>query len=241
MSNSTARRSSALFAMTAVLCAAITARGNDPRPLRQATIQAETRARLTLQSQISSKLSEVDDTVTATLTEPIYVEGAVVLPRGTEFHGRITNIAPAKRGERSSQMSITFEHVVTPSGEVPILAQVTAIDDWDKEETIKADHKGNLKGGHRGEKTIENIGKGSSLGWSGALIGALLGGAAGASGRQALGIGGAGLAAGMIGGLLLTKGREIRVGQGSILRIRFLQPATLAIVQHPGPFQGSDE
>lgn len=241
MSHSTARKISALSAMTAVLCCALSARGNDPRRPSEATIQAETRARLTLQSQISSKLSEVDDAVTATLTEPIYVDGMLVLPRGTEFHGRITNIAPAKRGQRSSHMSINFEHVVTPSGEVPILAQVTAIDDWDKEETIKANSKGNLKGGHRGEKTIENVGKGSSLGWSGAFVGALLGGAAGASGRHALGIGGAALAAGMIGGLLLTKGSEIRVGQGSILRIRFLQPATLAIVQYPGSLRGSDE
>jgi hypothetical protein len=76
--------------------------------------------------------------------------------------------------------------------------------------------------------------KGSSLGFSGGLVGVALGGAAGASGRQALGIVGAGVAVGMIGGLFLTKGTDIRVGQGSILRIKFLKAATLPVVQQPG-------
>ena len=82
--------------------------------------------------------------------------------------------------------------------------------------------------------TIDNMRKGASLGLSGAFVGVLLGGAAGASGRQALGIGGAGLAAGMIGGILLTKGSEIRVDPGSILRIKFLKAATLPVIQQPG-------
>jgi hypothetical protein len=42
------------------------------------------------------------------------------------------------------------------------------------------------------------------------------------------------MAAGMIGGILLTKGGEIRALEGSILRIRFLKPATIPVVQQPG-------
>ena len=163
----------------------------------------------------------------------------MVLPRGAEFQGRIIKIAPAKRGQRSSHLSINFESVVTASGRMPISAQVTAIDDWDKEETIKADDRGKLKGGHRGEKTVENMRKGSSLGFSGAIVGVALGGAAGASGRQALGIGGSGVAAGMIAGLLLTKGSDIRIGPGTILRIKFLMPATLPVIQQPGQQPGT--
>jgi hypothetical protein len=201
--------------------------------VREATIKPETKARLTLQSPINSKLSEAGDTITATLADPIYVEGDKVLAPGTEFHGRILGIVPAKRGQRRSQMSIMFEHVVTASGSVPISAQVTAIDDWDKEETLKADDKGKMKGGRRGEKTIDNMRKGTSLGLSVGFVGVLLGGATGAWGRQALGIGGLGMAAGMIGGILLTKGSEIRVGNGSILRIKFLKPATFQVALQP--------
>jgi hypothetical protein len=108
---------------------------------------------------------------------------------------------------------------------------VTAINDWDNEETLKADARGKMKGGHRGEATVDNMRKGASLGFSAGFVGVALGGAAGGSGRQALGIGGIGMAAGMIAGLLLTKGTEMRVAQGSILRIKFLKPATLPVVQ----------
>jgi hypothetical protein len=241
MSKTITRRIAAVALLTVVLTAAIPARASDPQPLREATIQAETKARLTLQSQINSKLSETGDTITATLAEPIFVEGEMVLARGAEFHGRIVTIAPAKRGQRSSSMSITFERVSTASGSVPISAQVTAIDDWDKEETIKADNNGKMKGGRRGEKTIDNMRKGTSLGLSVGFIGLILGGASGASGRQAVGIGGVGMATGMIGGILLTKGSEIRVAEGSILRIKFLKQATLPVIQQTGTIRNSVE
>lgn len=200
---------------------------------RQVTIESETKTRLTLQSEINSKLSETGDTITATLTEPLYVDGQLILQRGTEFRGQIAKIAPAKRGQRSSHMSIDLNHIVTASGDVPISAQVTAIDDWDREESIKANGNGELKGGHRGEKTIDNAQRGAQIGLAGGITGAVLGGAAGASGRQVLGIGGGGVAVGMIAGLLITKGSDIRVRPGAILRIKFSKPVTLSLPPAP--------
>jgi hypothetical protein len=223
MLQSTLRIAHAITLLTVITC------GATRSGIGEVTLPAETKARLTLHSRINSKLSEPDDIVTATLAEPIYVDGQLALARGVEFVGRIIKVSPAKRGQRSSNMSITFERIVTPQGEIPIAAQVTAIDDWDNEETLKADLNGKLKGGHRGEKTINNMGKGSQLGLSGGILGAALGGAAGASGRQALGIGASGFAIGMIAGLLFTKGREIRVAPGAILRIRFLKPVVLPV------------
>src|SRR5712691_10388660 len=139
MSHTITGRTAAVALLMVGFSTAMPARASDPLSLREATIQSETKARLTLQSHISSKLNEPDDIITATLAEPIYVDGEMVLPRGAEFQGRIIKVAPAKRGQRSSHLSINFERVVTASGQVPISAQVTAIDDWDKEETIKAD------------------------------------------------------------------------------------------------------
>jgi hypothetical protein len=196
---------------------------------RQTTIPSETRIRLTLRSQLNSKLNESGDIITATLAEPLYVDGQLVLQRGTEFRGRIVKVARAKRGQRSSHMSIDFDHVLTPAGDLPIVAQVTAIDDWDSEESIKANSNGELKGGHRGEKTVDNAHRGAQLGLAGGFAGAALGGAAGASGRLVLGIGAGGVALGLIGGLLLTKGSDIRVRPGALLRIKFLKPVVLPV------------
>jgi hypothetical protein len=197
---------------------------------RQATIPSETRIRLTLRSQLNSRLNEPGDIITATLVEPFYVEGQLVLQRGTEFRGRIAKVAPAKRGQRSSHMSIDFDHILTASGDVPIVAQVTAIDDWDSEESIKANSNGELKGGHRGEKTAANAHRGAQLGVAGGVAGAALGGAAGASGRLVLGIGAGGVALGLIGGLFLTKGSDIHVRPGAILRIKLSKPVALPVI-----------
>jgi len=228
------------IALAITLLAAITCGATRPG-IGEFTLPAETKARLTLHSRINSKLSEPDDIVTATLAEPIYVDGQLALARGVEFVGRIIKVARAKRGQRSSNMSITFERIVTPQGEIPIAAQVTAIDDWDNEETLKADGNGKLKGGHRGEKTITNMGKGSQLGLSGGIVGVALGGAAGASGRQVLGVGASGFAVGLIAGLLFTKGSEIRVAPGAILRIRFLKPVILPVRTTTNISTGSDQ
>ena len=79
---------------------------------REATIQPETKAKIILQSRLSSKLSEVGDPVTAVLDEPIYVDGQLVLPRGAEFHGRVTQVTPAKRGQKGGNIGLAFERVV---------------------------------------------------------------------------------------------------------------------------------
>jgi hypothetical protein len=200
----------------------------EPVTARKAsTIQVDTKARLTLRTRLSTKLNEVGDPITATLAEPLYVDGDMVLGRGTEFIGQITKIERARRGQRSSNLAIRFDRVVTPSGELPIAAQVTAIDNWDTEESLKANDSGTIKGGHRGEKTIDNMHKGSQLGVTAGISGAGLAAAAGASGRRVLGIGAVGFAAGLLGGLLLTKGSDIKVAPGAVLRVRFLKAVTV--------------
>lgn len=118
---------------------------------------------------------------------------------------------------------------------------MTAIDDWDREEAIKADSGGKLQGGRRGEKTIDNMRKGSALGLSGSLVGSAVGGAFGAGGHGVLGIFGVGTGIGMLAGALLTKGGEIAVEPGATLRIKFLKPVTLPFVQQPDTVKRFDK
>ena len=85
MSHAITRRTAAVALLMVGLSTAMPARGRDPQPPREATIQSESKARLILQSHISSKLSEPGDIITATLAEPIYGEGEMVLPRGLKL------------------------------------------------------------------------------------------------------------------------------------------------------------
>ena len=211
---------------------------------RTATVEPETKARIVLQSHLSSKLNEAGDTITAVLYEPVHVDGQLVMSRGTEFHGRIASVSPAKRGQKSAQMTIIFDKVAMPWGEEPVSVVMTSIDDWARDEKLKADDEGKVKGGHRGEKTAENVERGAKIG-GGAAGTVILAGAAAGGGAGVLGLGAAALGGGMLAGLLLTKGGEVRLQPGTIFRIKFVKPITLPVIQQAGaaprPIQQDDK
>jgi hypothetical protein len=193
---------------------------------REATIETETKAKLVLQSRLSSKLSEPGDPIRAVLDESIYVNGALVLPRGTEFSGRVTQVTRAKRPQKQGSIAIAFERIALSWGEEAVSIVVTAVDDWDKNEKLDADSEGKVKGGHRGEKTAENVQRGGTIGGAGAGVVILSGGSYGA--------GAASLGGGLLAGLFLTKGGEVVVGPGAVFRVKFVKPVTLPVVQQPG-------
>ena len=211
----------ALFA-----CMALGAMHVLPQAAREATIETETKAKLILQSRLSSKLSEPGDPISAVLDEPIYVNGQLVLPRGTEFVGRVTQVTPAKRGQKQGSIALAFERIVLSWGDEPVSVVVTAVDDWDKNEKLNADSEGKVKGGHRGDATARNVERGGAIGGAGAGVVILSGGNYGA--------GAASLGGGLLAGLLLTKGGEVVVNPGAVFRVKFVKPVTLPVVQQPG-------
>ena len=211
---------------------------------REATIQPETKALIVLQSRLSSKLSEVGDSITGVLDEPIFVDGLLVMPRGTEFHGHVVSVKPAGRGQKGAQMTIVFDRVAMPWGEEPVAILITAIDDWSKDRKLRANEEGKVNGGHDGDKTVDNVERGGVIGGAGAGT-VILAGAAAGSGPGILGAGAAAIGAGMLGGLLLTKGNEVRLDPGVTFRVKFVKPLTLPAIQQPGtgpkPIQQDDE
>ena len=193
---------------------------------REATIETETKAKIILQSRLSSKLNEPGDPVRAVLDEPIYVDSQLVLPRGTEFIGRVTQVTPARRGQKQGSIAIAFERIALSWGEEPVSIVVTAVDDWDKNEKLNADSEGKVKGGHRGDATARNVERGGVIGGAGAGVVILSGGPYGA--------GAASLGGGLLAGLFLTKGGEVVVNPGAVFRVKFVKPITLPVVQQPG-------
>jgi hypothetical protein len=200
---------------------------------REATIEPETKAKLVLQTRLSSKLSEVGDPVSAVLDEPIYVGNLMVIPRGTEFRGRVTAVTPARRGQKAATMAIAFERVTMSWGDEPVFIELAGIDDWDKNEKLKANDEGKVSGGHSGKRTAENVSRGGAIGGAGAGVVILSGGG--------LGAGAGALGGGLLAGLLLTKGGEVFLQPGAIFRVRFVKPMTLPVVQQlnsgPKPIQ----
>jgi hypothetical protein len=182
-------------------------------------------ARLSLQTQLSSKLSEVGDQVTAVLYEPVRdMDGRVAIPRGTEFTGRVTQVQPARRLQKEATMTIVFDKMRLSYGEEKISTVVTAIDDFANDEKLKSeDGEGKVGGGRSGDRTARNAGTGATLGGLGGLI---IGAAGGGLGGAAASVG-----AGALGGVLMTKGNDIKLATGTILRIRFERPVNVPAVE----------
>jgi hypothetical protein len=210
--------------LTTVLFAAMTlslgliAKAQDAKPEESAgpansVISEGTTAKLSLQTRLHSKLSEVGDEVTAVLYEPVRgSDGRVAIPRGTEFLGRVTQVQAAKRPQKQATMTVAFDTMRMPYGTEKIAVTVTAIDDFanDNKMKSKGDEEGKVGAGHSGERTAKNAGIGGGLGSLGGLIA-----------RGGLGGLGAGAGAGAVGGVLMTKGNDIKLEPGTILRIKF--------------------
>ena len=89
----------------------------DPAPAETTSnniiVSESSSARLSLQTQLHSKLNEVGDQVVAVLYEPVRAsDGRLAIPRGTEFIGRITQVQAAKRPQKEATMTVVFEKCI---------------------------------------------------------------------------------------------------------------------------------
>ncbi len=189
------------------------------------TIGEGTAARLSLQTQLSSKLSEVGDEVIGVLYEAVRSgDGRVAIPRGTEFIGRVTQVQAAKRPQKQATLTVVFETMRMPYGTEKISTVVTAIDDYANDEKYKSkDDEGKVGGGRNGGRTAKNAGIGGGIGSLGGIIGSAAGGGIGAV-AGAIGVG-------AVGGVLMTKGNDLKLAAGTVLRIKFERPVNLPALE----------
>ncbi len=208
-------RLAALSAALIVTLSSVAHAQNEKPSAANITIAEGTAAKLSLQTRLHSKMNEVGDEVTAVLYEPVRsTDGRVAIPRGTEFIGRVTQVQAAKRPQKEATMTVVFEKMRMSYGTENVATIVTAIDDYDHDNKMKAkNEEGKVGGGRSGERTARNAGIGGGIGGLGGLIigaaGGGLGGIAGAAGG------------GVLGGVLVTKGNDIKLEPGTILRIKF--------------------
>jgi hypothetical protein len=190
------------------------------------TVAQGTPAKLSLQTQLSSKINEVGDEVIAVLYEPVRAtDGRVAIPRGIEFTGRVTQVRAAKKPQKEATMTIVFETMRMPYGVEKVSTIVTAIDDYANDEKLRSkDDEGKVGAGGSGGRTARNAGIGGGLGsLGGVLIGATGGGIGAIAG--AIGVGAA-------GGVLMTKGNDIKLAPGTVLRVRFERDILLPLFEN---------
>ena len=60
--------------------------------------------------------AQLGQEITARTTEDIYVDNNKVIPEGTLFHGRVSQIVPPRRVGRPGSLVLSFNHLTTPDG-----------------------------------------------------------------------------------------------------------------------------
>jgi hypothetical protein len=177
------------------------------------TIPSGAKFKTRLETPISSKLSEVGDTVIVSLLEPLVIDAQHVLARGTEMTGKITFVKRAGKVKGRAEVYAAITELTTDYGSEPIAVSIDAADDMANDEKIRSDEEGKLKSNKDLGDDLDDAMKGASVGSLGSTPVAIATGSVGASI--------AGPAAGAVAGLLLGRGKEIRLAAGTIFRMKF--------------------
>jgi peptidoglycan hydrolase-like protein with peptidoglycan-binding domain len=182
---------------------------------RGGTLPADTIINMRMNQTLSSRTSRVGDRFTATVADPVSVNGRDVIPAGTVIEGSVTQVTPAKRMSRAGTIAVEFDSIVMPDGRrVGLVGSLTSDD---PEIRRKIDDENSVRGGSNDRNTV-------FVGGGGA-IGAILGGIAG-GGKGAIIGGGVGAGIGLAG-VLLSKGEEAEVRAGTPFGIRLQQSIAL--------------
>lgn len=175
------------------------------------TLPPDTVISVQMNGTLSSRTARVGDKFTATVTVPVYVNGRTVIPAGSIVEGRVTQVTPAKRMNRSGTIGIDFDALVFPNGSAVNLVGSLTSEDPETRRRIDDESRVSGKGNERA---------GVFIGGGGA-IGAVLGGISGGGKGAVLG-GVAGAGAG-VAGVLLSKGEEAQVPSGTPFGVQIKQ------------------
>jgi len=146
------------------------------------TLPPDTVISVQMNGALSSRTARVGDKFTATVTVPVYVNGRTVIPAGSIIEGRVTQVTPAKRMNRSGTIGIDFDDLLFPNGSRAGLVGSLTSDDPETRKRI--DDESRVSGQGNNHPAVF-IGGGGAIGavlggFAGGGKGAVLGGVAGA-------------------------------------------------------------
>jgi len=173
-----------------------------PPPPRNVTLQAGMLIPARTVESLSSGRNAVGDTFTATLDQPLVVDGLVIAERGARLEGKVIESQRAGRLKGLSDLAVVLTQVTTSDGQRVVIET----DSFEK---------------HGASSTKENaakIGGGAALG---AIIGAVAGGGKGAGIGTVVG-GAAGTA-----GAAATHGKAVTLPAETRINFRLRNPVTI--------------
>jgi hypothetical protein len=152
------------------------------------SLPAGTQVSIRLDEPISSRTARPEDRVTATVSEPVRLDGRVIIPVGTEVMGVVRSVNTADRLSRGGKLELSFDTMRIDSQRYDLRTRVVSLKEGiDKSQVQKTAGIGILLGSVLG---------GMRSGTEGAVIGAILGAG---------------------GGIAAAKGEEVSLPEGSVI------------------------
>src|SRR3982751_6170600 len=82
------------------------------------TVPTNTTLHVRLDQELDSEQNRGGDTFTATVVDPVYSSGGVLLiPQGSTVNGRVTNVSRAGKGGDPATLDVQFVSVALPNGD----------------------------------------------------------------------------------------------------------------------------
>ena len=144
-----------------------------------------------LDQTVSSRSARPEDRVTATVAEPVRLDGRIVIPVGAEVSGVVRSVDSADRLSRGGKLELAFDTVRVDNQRLEMRTRIMEVKEGvDKSEAQKKAGLGAIIGGVLG---------GIMDGRSGAIVGAILGAG---------------------GGVAASKGEDVVLPEGTLMTLR---------------------
>ena len=191
---------------------------SDPAP-GSLTVAPGTRILLSMINSVSTKQATVGDRIYLETAFPVLANGHIVVPQGSWVTGTITEVKRPGRVKGRGELQVRFDSLTLPNGvSRDFRADLGAIDARDDQKLKREDSKISGAGDKSGD-----LGKVVGATTAGTVIGTGVGAAAGNVARGA-GVGGAAGAATALAGVLLTRGPDATLTQGSTVEMVLDRP-----------------
>ncbi len=120
-------------------------------------IPAGTKLELESVNTVTTETLDAGDMFSAYLTKDVYIDGAVILPKGTIIRGSSASITRPKILSRAAVLYLNFDHIVAPNGkQIPLKAGINS--------SFKLTEDGGIDGGGGyGQALADNVAKSGEI------------------------------------------------------------------------------
>jgi len=94
---------------------------------RQIDLQSDTQLAAQLESTLDARHAKVGDRVILKTTQAVKQNGQVVIPKGSQLIGRVTDVQQQTKSSGESHLALAFDRLRSGSTEVPITASILSI------------------------------------------------------------------------------------------------------------------